>query len=55
MDVMLHLSEVKGPVTDKLKRTHFLDHLSGEIFLSQHQAVETLSPGSRQLPVGAVD
>jgi SulP family sulfate permease len=43
MGVKLHLSEVKGPVTDKLRRTRFLDHLSGEIFLSQHQAVETLS------------
>ena len=55
MGVKLHLSEVKGPVTDKLRRTRFLDHLSGEIFLSQHQAVETLSRSSRQLPVGAVD
>ena len=31
----LHLSEVKGPVMDRLKRTDFLEHLSGEVFLSQ--------------------
>ncbi|PCH97051.1 MAG: sodium-independent anion transporter, partial [Rhodobacteraceae bacterium] len=31
MDVKLHLSEVKGPVMDWLKRTHFLDELSGEV------------------------
>ena len=55
MGVKLHLSEVKGPGTDKLRRTPFLDHLSGEIFLSQHQADEPLSPNNRQLPVGAVD
>jgi len=36
--VMFHLSEVKGPVMDRLNRTNFLDHLTGRIFLSQHQA-----------------
>jgi MFS superfamily sulfate permease-like transporter len=29
MGVKLHLSEVKGPVTDRLKRSHFLDDLTG--------------------------
>jgi SulP family sulfate permease len=43
MGVRLHLSEVKGPVTDKLQRTDFLDHLSGEVFLSQHDAIATLT------------
>jgi len=42
--ITLNLSEVKGPVMDGLKRTDFLDHLSGEVFLSQHQAVEALRP-----------
>ncbi|SFE88805.1 sulfate permease, SulP family [Sulfitobacter brevis] len=37
--VRLHLSEVKGPVMDRLKRSHFLEELSGEVFLSQHEAV----------------
>ncbi|MCK9552142.1 SulP family inorganic anion transporter, partial [Aquamicrobium sp.] len=34
-----HLSEVKGPVMDRLKGTKFLEHLNGRIFLSQHEAV----------------
>jgi SulP family sulfate permease len=38
MGVKLHLSEVKGPVTDRLKRSHFLDDLTGEVFLSQYDA-----------------
>jgi len=47
MGVTLHLSEVKGPVTDKLARTDFLERLSGDIFLSQHAAVEALAgPGA---------
>jgi SulP family sulfate permease len=46
MDVTLHLSEVKGPVTDKLARTSFLEHLSGRLFLTQHQAVATLTAGA---------
>ena len=40
----LHLSEVKGPVMDRLKSTEFLRHLSGEVFLSHYQAVHDLSP-----------
>src|SRR5690606_5667992 len=34
-----HLSEVKGPVMDRLKRTQFVQHLNGRVFLSQHEAV----------------
>ncbi|WCN09934.1 SulP family inorganic anion transporter [Marinomonas mediterranea] len=44
--IKLHLSEVKGPVMDKLKNTTFIQHLSGDIFLTQHQAVETLLEAS---------
>ncbi|GAA0790377.1 SulP family inorganic anion transporter [Marinobacterium sediminicola] len=40
--VTFHLSEVKGPVMDSLKRTHFLDELTGQVFLSQYAAWETL-------------
>jgi len=36
--IWLHLSEVKGPVMDRLKRTHFVDELNGEVFLSQDRA-----------------
>lgn len=37
--VKLHLSEVKGPVMDRLKRSHFLEHLTGSVFLSQMDVV----------------
>ena len=37
--ITLHLSEVKGPVMDRLKRTHFLDELTGKIHLSQYEAM----------------
>ena len=42
-DIRLHLSEVKGPVMDRLKRSHFLDDLTGEVFLSQHEAICALA------------
>ena len=45
--VKFHLSEVKGPVMDKLKDTHFLHDLSGEIFLSQYAAWEKLRAQSQ--------
>ncbi len=40
--ITLHLSEVKGPVMDRLKRSHFLQELTGEVFFSQYQAVKKL-------------
>ena len=39
----LHLSEVKGPVMDRLKRTDFLQKLGGRVFLSQNRAFRELS------------
>ncbi len=36
--IKLHLSEVKGPVMDRLQRTHFLEELSGKVYLSQARA-----------------
>lgn len=42
--VALHLSEVKGPVMDHLQGTEFLQHLSGQVFLTHYQAVQALSP-----------
>jgi len=38
-EIKLHLSEVKGPVMDSLQRSHLLDHLTGEVFLSQMDAI----------------
>ncbi|SHK91653.1 sulfate permease, SulP family [Roseovarius marisflavi] len=42
MNVQLHLSEVKGPVMDRLEAQHFLDELTGRVFLSQYEAVKAL-------------
>ncbi|EXL08554.1 sulfate:proton symporter [Brucella anthropi] len=44
-----HLSEVKGPVMDRLARTDFLNHLNGLVFLSQHEAVNSLLSGALRL------
>lgn len=48
--VRLHLAEVKGPVMDGLRRTHFLEQLGeGRVHLSTHAAMETLgchAPGA---------
>lgn len=41
--VKLHLSEVKGPVMDRLQRSNFLAELSGKVWLSQNDAFNTLS------------
>ncbi len=53
----LHLSEVKGPVMDRLKRTHFVDELNGQVFLSQNRAFRELAtnggPPSEPIPDAA--
>jgi SulP family sulfate permease len=41
--ITLHLSEVKGPVMDRLAQTNFLQELSGQVFLAQYDAQRTLS------------
>lgn len=38
-----HLSEVKGPVLDRLKRSDFLDQLTGNVYLSNYDAWSDLS------------
>ena len=47
-----HLSEVKGPVMDRLNRTEFLEHLNGRVFLSQHEAVSAVrgQPNATEKP-----
>jgi SulP family sulfate permease len=45
--VQLHLSEVKGPVMDRLNATDFLRELQahgGRVFLTHYQAVQALAP-----------
>ncbi len=57
MGVRLHLSEVKGPVMDRLAGTEFFAALEGRVHLSQHQAMRAICnstdrPGSPE-PVPA--
>ena len=42
--ISLHFSEIKGPVMDKLSTTHFLEHLNGQVFLTNFQAIQALTP-----------
>lgn len=42
--IELHLSEVKGPVMDQLRRSDFLERFAGQVFISQFQALKTLAP-----------
>ncbi|ODT82716.1 MAG: sodium-independent anion transporter [Pelagibacterium sp. SCN 64-44] len=51
--IRLHLSEVKGPVMDRLEKTDFLGHLAG-VHLSQHQAIgAVLAARTEPVPSGA--
>jgi SulP family sulfate permease len=45
--VRLHMSDVKGPVMDRLKRTEFCQHLSGDVFLSAHEGWKALVTGPK--------
>ena len=38
----LHLSDVKGPVMDRLQRSELLQRLTGQVFLTHHQAISAL-------------
>ena len=44
LGIQLHLSEVKSPVMDRLNSSSLINMLSGKIFLSHYQAIQTLSP-----------
>lgn len=46
-DILLNLAEVKGPVCDKLRSTHFLNDLKpGQVFFQTIEAVEKLQNNS---------
>lgn len=49
LGVKFHFSEIKGPVMDKLKKTHLLERLTGKVYLSQHQATCDLENTTTQL------
>ena len=42
--VTFHLSEVEGPIMDRLKRSHFLEELTGKVHLTQYDAVHSINP-----------
>jgi SulP family sulfate permease len=42
--IQLHLSEVKGPVMDQLRKSDFLERFGGFVFTSQYQALLALDP-----------
>lgn len=50
--VSLHLSEVKGPVMDALERSHFLDDLTGQVWLSQNAAFDAAIASADRLEDG---
>jgi len=51
--IRFHLSEVKGPVLDRLQRSHFLEELTGEVFLTQVDAMRALAPEVTQQALAA--
>ncbi|MEP1229047.1 MAG: sodium-independent anion transporter, partial [Litorimonas sp.] len=42
--IALHFSDMQSRVRERLFRSDFLEKLSGDIFMSQHEAVLTLQP-----------
>lgn len=42
--IAFHLSEVKGPILDRLKRSHFLKELTGKVHLSHYDALFSINP-----------
>ena len=42
--ITLHMSEAKGPVMDRLKRSHFFEELTGKVHLTQNDAVHSINP-----------
>lgn len=55
MDIRLHLSEIKGPVMDRLQRSHFLEEMSGSVFLAHWdawKAMKALHSSESEAPKG---
>lgn len=50
LNIKLHLSEVKGPIMDRLVDTDFFSGLTGNNYLSHNQAVEDLKEHVFSLP-----
>ena len=43
LNICLNLSEIKGPVMDKLQNSKLLAHLKGRVFLTHYEATQVLS------------
>ncbi len=41
--IRLNLAEVKGPVMDRLKQSHLLADLTGKVYLSTHEGMQSLA------------
>ena len=46
INIQLHLTEIKGPVMDRLKKSNLFKDLSGQIYLTHYQAVRELDAKS---------
>lgn len=44
LDIKLHISSMQGPVRERMYRSNFLEGLTGQVFLSQHDAMTALQP-----------
>ena len=42
LNICLNLSEIKGPVMDKLQNSKLLAHLKGRVFLTHYEATQVL-------------
>jgi len=42
--ITFHLSEVKGPIMDQLKKSHFIHNLTGKVHLTHYDAVASINP-----------
>jgi SulP family sulfate permease len=42
--ITFNLSEVKGPILDGLKRSHFLEEMTGKVYLRHYDAVASIKP-----------
>jgi SulP family sulfate permease len=42
--IVFHLSEVKGPIMDSLKKTKFYEEIKERIHLTQFEAVSNINP-----------
>jgi SulP family sulfate permease len=50
--IVFHLSEVKGPIMDSLKKTKFYQEMKERIHLSQYDAVSSINSDSAQQTLG---